>query len=783
MATSASKEEASSASEEEQQAPSASEEEEEAHSASEMQQQQATVDKAKKWIEVALIRFSEMLEAARRRRVKDDLELRCLALLEKEISHIIASVTAVSPQHADEKMMEWLNAFTDTTWDTLRGVSRERHTLLRRAAQCFHHKHRYLYRLVERFYQIAEHPCRYRMPPQVAEEWAGLRPINWLGQSVPPPSVHHYQSVYLLELYLSMFPYGYMFEKDQLIMKWWCEGIYCDADEGLFYTSGKKIQEKLDICFSNLVCENVITHAAANPRRNIIPDEAETWQWNVDHFKHQFLASTSAELGFIFTSDKLNLLAVAAADHGKEASRIPRRLALHHNDPNMPSLLQKVDLSQTRSLAVSGAVSIIGVPFSKFVNLVVLDVQGLENFGDDDLLRICTSKMLFLMYLSIRSTRVSKLPPEMKELRSLQVLDASYTMVTELHFIVFVATRLYRLDLRGTPIRQVTLPKQLRWLQDSLDTLLLGDEGIINSAAKGTTVSHDIRRFSSLRTLATIELSEQPAFFVKALGDLQYLRVLAITWSFHQSSDRDYCEALLSSIERWSHLESLTIHCGLGCSMEFLGSLSEISSKLQTFKVTVGIFLGVPKQFCWLTDLSFVQITVCKLTDRDMEILRDIFQLKCLILGLNFIPREAIVIPSVGFYKLQRFSIDCPVPWLTFEPWAMPHLKYLQLCGCSTSRITIPLGISNLRSLTEVALWYNVRYANSSSVKMTVEALRKEVAKCRKVYQVVGLFINGIKQDDVQAVDEETQNATEAPSETGAGAEDAAQAVHEITEA
>ena len=93
---------------------------------------------------------------------------------------------------------------------------------------------------------------------------------------------------------------------------------------------------------------------------------------------------------------------------------------------------------------------------------------------------------------------------------------------------------------------------------------------------------------------------------------------------------------------------------------------------------------------------------------------------------MDFIPKEAIVIGNEGFCQLQRFSIDCPVSWLTFESGAMPKLTYLQLefHACPTDPISVPLGISNLSSLTEVALWYNVRYANSSSGKMTMEAVR-----------------------------------------------------------
>ena len=132
--------------------------------------------------------------------------------------------------------------------------------------------------------------------------------------------------------------------------------------------------------------------------------------------------------------------------------------------------------------------------------------------------------------------------------------------------------------------------------------------------------------------------------------------------------------------------------------------------------------------------LSFVQITICKLRARDLEILRNLSRLKCLILGLDFILREAIVIGIQGFKELQRFSVDCPVPWLTFFSGEMQKPTYLRLDfrACPTGPICIPSGISNLRSLTEVSLYYNMRYANSSSVKMTVKVVRKEVAMLRR---------------------------------------------------
>ncbi|WVZ50608.1 hypothetical protein U9M48_001848 [Paspalum notatum var. saurae] len=540
-------------------------------------------------------------------------------------------------------------------------------------------------------------------------------------------------------LYMSMFPYGYKFDVDRLGFKLECEGLIDDPT-----ILGKEV-------ISGLVDMNVITCSAAADSKHNNLDEAETSQFHVNHFMHQFIASKSAEAGFGFTSATLHLMAAASA---------PRRLALHHPDPNIPSLLEAMDLSQTRSLAVSGAVT--GITLNKFAFLVVLDLEGWENLKDEDLLHVC--KMSTLKYLSVRNTRVSKLPKEIKELWTLSSLDVSYTHVDELPLEVFKLPYLERLDLRGTRIRQ--LPKQiagLHWL-----TFLLVD-------------SFETRVPDDATTLATVDLTQHPASFVRALGDIRWLEVLAVTWSFHQSTDKDYCKALLSSIQKWESLRSLTIHCGLGCSMEFLGSqMDRPPIKLTKFMVTAGRFARVPRWLDGLEDLAFVQITVCKQGKGDLEILGGLPRLQRLILGLDFIPSEAVVIENTGFHEHEKLSIDCPMPWLTFSEGAMRRLTYLQLKFCATpaKQDRVPSGIVNICRITQVALCYNAQYINSPSIKMTVEALWKEVAKHRNP---IDLYINGIEQDEAQAVDEAKEYAIGSSSRIGAGATDdgASQAVRE----
>ncbi|KAG2563247.1 hypothetical protein PVAP13_8KG311814 [Panicum virgatum] len=310
-----------------------------------------------------------MLEAARRPRVTGDLELRFLDFLKKELSFIVAGLTALSPQHGEDEMVRWLRKLTDGRASgilprALGEADPQRHnTLLRRAARFFRRRHRsrhtfeLLLYAAETFYSLAEDPCRYRhlvpatsrhgLPPQAAEEGdaSGLN--------------------LLIMLCMSMFPYGYKFDKDRLVMRWLFEGIFSFR---VFFVYSSKEEAEAEAEAEAGEYFTILSVAMSSPMQHQIPDDALIRRMKPGPGSGmsisfvQFLATKSAAIGFAFTSATLNLLAEASATGHDDASRIPHRLALHHDDPNIPSLLQEIDLSQTRSLAVSGAVSIGGVP-------------------------------------------------------------------------------------------------------------------------------------------------------------------------------------------------------------------------------------------------------------------------------------------------------------------------------------------------------------------------------------------------------------------------------------
>lgn len=705
-------------------------------------------------------RISDALLRRRRREARpgtarattDDRARSFLKFMDMELRSILAELRA-QPQSGcvddeDWDRQGWLCVLWEVAKDIgrfLGGYERPLAVLLRRAARCCRRTTtaelmdwEEIENIDKRLAFAAQHSLRYKHLMLVGGDGDDT------AASASSQAYHRLPyGLKLLSLYMaSMLPQGYSIDKHRLIWRWASEGLTAGS-----WFDWDDLVGKAEECFSELVNREVIIQAANYGRK---PAEAEGSHWQVNPWMLQFVNS-------------------AAAGDSESSTEILRRLSLHQPDPELPTLLETMDPSHTRSLAASSGAAVDRIPLGKFVYLRVLDLEGWDRLKDEDLQQqICTGKMILLRYLSVRNTGVTRLPPEIKKLRLLEALDVSRTQISELPSQVGELRYLMALDLRSTQVTQ--LPEQIVHLTD-LWGLLVGGDGVNPGETVAEIPERMIVRLTNLNTLATVDLSESSASFVRALGRLRNLQVLAITWSFHQCTDGRYQDALRSSIQEWENLRSLTIHCGLGCSVEFLGSLPDRSRFLEKFKVTTGRFVSVPRWIQGLRYLSFLQITVCKLGTDDLKILAELLSLQCLVLGLDFIPEQAIVIESEWFRQLQTFSVDCPVPWLTFTQGAMPALRYLDLEICSSVppiQGSVPSGIGNLARLKEVVLRYNKWYSDSSSVKNTVEAVKNAVAEHRNR---IDLVVNGTRHG-AQAVDEETaRTSTEIQSGNETGGE------------
>ncbi|CAO2142506.1 unnamed protein product [Urochloa humidicola] len=518
-------------------------------------------------------------------------------------------------------------------------------------------------------------------------------------------------------LYYSLFPEDYPMSRESLVRLWVAEG----------FVLGKENNTPEEVAEGNLM---ELIHR--NMLEVVDYDEvARVSTCKMPNIMWVLALSVAKEEGFGAANDYPVMIQVDKNVRRLTSFRWKDITALKVKfQVKFPCLRSFVGHEMTLASPTPGMLSSI---LSESSYLTVLELQDSDFFGP-----VCLdglSKLLLLRYLGLRGTGLSELPAEIWELRRLETLDVRSTRVIE-------------------------LPRSIVGLRNTLRTLLFSHEGTINSTETTTRIAENIQHCSKLENLATIDLREHSARFVTAIGALDRLRVVTIIWSFQHCADASYREALLSSIQKWRNLKSLTIHCGLCCSMDFLGSLSDPPRELEKFMVTLGRFAYVPPWIKELESLSFLQITICKVETDSLKILRDLPKLKCLILGLDFVPRKAIVIESKGFSELQTFSINCPAPWVTFGTGAMPKLTLLQLefCSGSATEKSVPYGISNLERLRKVVLHYNQKWcANSSSVARTIDAVKRQVAKhCNWIK----LIINDTEVDVVQDVDEEPKNAT-----------------------
>lgn len=600
---------------------------------------------------------------------------------------------------------------------------------------------------------------------------SGIRELKQVEDTLSPSYDNLPCELRLLSLYMSTFPQGYVIDKHLLIRKWKAEGLIA------VHTLQSGFEERAEECFSQLVQRCIIR--PARTRRRACDCECNPCSYQVNHFMFQLLASKSADKNFVTTS-----CCDTGTLRGSSGLQI-RRVFLHHGqqqqqpaDQEVPAQMEEM-FSFTRSLTVSGEVD--GISLEMFPHLVVLDLQGWEKLKDDDLPRIFSSGKLFLLrYLSLRNTRISELPPEIGMLSSLETLDASHTRIAKLPPEVCTLRSLEELDLRSTRIQQ--LPERIDDLV-ALRHLRAGDGAASTRIPKG--IDWGMLR-DTLETLAAVDLRECSADVVRKLSLLRCLEVLSVSLSLRQCTDKEYQDNLSFLVQRLKCLRSLTIRCELGCSMEFLDFSPEDAPQNLRHVAMHARFLTVPRWIAGLNHLSSLHIRVCKLAPEGVKILGRLHRLECLELGLDFLPREAIVIQGQGFMsssqnrsnraplnskiheeeedgddekngiiiypfrELLRLSVDCRVPWLVFKEGAMPKLTDLEL-KLSTgpaSHESPPSGIANLLSLEQVAVQYDAWYINSRSVRATVDAIRRQVAELRYTVKLVN---NGV-EEDVEAV-------------------------------
>lgn len=229
----------------------------------------------------------------------------------------------------------------------------------------------------------------------------------------------------------------------------------------------------------------------------------------------------------------------------------------------------------------------------------------------------------------------------------------------------------------------------------------------------------------SVKKLGIVDSRECSEGIMEEISELSEVMEIEVVL-YDGPADKKQNDRLLSSIGKCSNLQSLTIYGDSNPSDEL--PAPPVFPLLEKLKVD-GRFAKVPRWIETLGVLNLLDMRVCKLEPNDLRILGKLPCLRSLALALVALPREQVIITkSAGFLRLEVFTFDCCVPWVTFEQEAMPSLKHIRLKVYACQAGKTPLGIIHLQSLNKVTLHYSSQYACSHGVMETVAVMKEAAA-------------------------------------------------------
>lgn len=412
---------------------------------------------------------------------------------------------------------------------------------------------------------------------------------------------------------------------------------------------------------------------------------------------------------------------------------VPSRVFIECCDQDILSYGDLWDSSHVRSVTMIGSGKL--VPINHLKHLRVLDLDGCEDVDNSVWDDIC--QKLLLRYLSLKQTQVTVIPPEISNLRYLETLDIRRTQISNLSGEIGKLQNLETLDVRQTRVKE--LPRELAQLP-KLAHLYFGQSSSIGGVKLPAGSDH---QFKSVKVIGTIDSRECSGSAMEEIlsgfTGVRELRVLL----YDGPADKEQNDKLLSCVAKCGLLRTLIIYGDSDPSVELPPASPNLFPLLEKL-IVAGRFVRVPQWIAQLGALKKLDIRVCKLEPDHLGILGALPGLTTLALALICIPRKkqvAITGRPECFMKLEVFSFDCRVPWITFEQSAMPRLKHLhlKLYACAAAG-KFPSGITHLESLEKIILRYSSEYEKSSGITEAVDVMRDEAARHGNLIE---LSVNG----------------------------------------
>nr|CAB3452116.1 unnamed protein product [Digitaria exilis] len=472
-------------------------------------------------------------------------------------------------------------------------------------------------------------------------------------------------------VYLSIFPEDYEIRKDRLVSRWIAEGLVPEK-------RGCTLTEVAETYLDELVSRNMVVRRFDEYDMNV------EW-YRVHDVLLEVMVSKSLESNFV------SLLGEQYAGVSYD-DRI-RRLSIQGSSSSL-GIERGMEVKHVRSLSMfqlqEGHKLLDNL--DKFVLLRVLDLEGCKGVTDQHVLHAC--KLYLLRFLSFKGTEISKVPPQVKKLEHLQVLN-----------------------LEGTSIGDGGLSDNVTTL-NKLERLL----------CPRWVLPKGIGKMKALRELDAVKL-EDGVEIAQELGELEQLE--AITIEVGVSVSKEVRQALAPSLSKMYSLRRCWIYSD-DDNLEFLHDLRTPPRRLRDIWIAGTVGPCLPAWIGQLTHLVVFSMWYARLNgDQLLGVLFKLPCLKCIQVGyLCCVDRELVARTNYRFPSLVSLEVyagrtEEPEEF-RFEQGSMSQLERFQIDFAEREHKVSIVGMEHLTNLKEVRLRGN---KSSPALEHALQQVKAEKSK------------------------------------------------------
>ncbi|TVU41769.1 hypothetical protein EJB05_15317, partial [Eragrostis curvula] len=452
-------------------------------------------------------------------------------------------------------------------------------------------------------------------------------------------------------MYFSIFPEDFVIRKDWLLCRWIAEGLVLEK-------RGLTMMEVAESYLDELL------------NRNLIEEDRDLLEYSIRSYRvHDMLLEV-----MVSRSLEANFVSLQGGPYdGLSYDRI-RRLSIH-SIVNGHQGTKVISVQHVRSLSIFNCK---GHKFldqlGKFTLLRVLDLQYCMGVTNKHVRYAC--QLYLLKYLSFWGTNISVVPPQIRNLKHLQVLNVGMTLLLDLPKTI---TKLGRL------------------------------ESLQFSSRKGNScwiLPQELSKMKALRELGTGCLAND-AEVAREVGELEQLQQLILKI---KTSHMNVLQQLALSLSKRYSLRHLNIEHSNKfdpkATLNFLHDLQAPPRLLRYFSI-IGNIDGLPSWVGSLAYLTDFDITTRRLdVDQSFSVLSQVPNLKTL--SIKFAENsndEVAARTSQKFPVLSHFGFLGPLPnVIRFEEGSMEMLEQLVLGICSDELETSIIGMEHLTNLKKVTI-------------------------------------------------------------------------------